>query len=123
LKFDAGGWDAYVEANRMFCQAVAERFQPGDLVWVHDYHLLLLPQMLRAELPDAAIGFFLHIPFPSAEIFPILPRREDQQFRASLRSGSIAQNACFWTTAGLGSTTAPMRSCGLVQPLGADLLL
>ena len=41
-----------------FCQAVVERFQPGDLVWVHDYHLLLLPQMLRAELPNAAIGFF-----------------------------------------------------------------
>src|SRR5262249_25597253 len=77
LRFDATSWDAYVEANRIFCQAVVEQFQPGDLVWVHDYHLLLLPQMLRAELPDAAIGFFLHIPFPSGEIFPILPRREE----------------------------------------------
>src|SRR6267154_6886274 len=77
LRFDAKDWDAYVAANRIFCQAVAERHQPGDLVWVHDYHLMLLPQMLRAELPDAAIGFFLHIPFPSGEIFPVLPRRED----------------------------------------------
>ena len=77
LKFDAKDWDAYVAANQIFCQAVAERHQPGDLVWVHDYHLMLLPQMLRAELPDAAIGFFLHIPFPSGEIFPVLPRRED----------------------------------------------
>jgi trehalose 6-phosphate synthase/phosphatase len=77
LRFDATSWDAYVEANRIFCQAVVERFQPGDLVWVHDYHLLLLPQMLRAELPNAAIGFFLHIPFPSSEIFSILPRREE----------------------------------------------
>ena len=104
LRFDAAGWDAYVEANRIFCQAVVERYQPGDLVWVHDYHLMLLPQLLRAELPDAAIGFFLHIPFPSSEIFPVLPRREEllrgllgadlvafqthghlQQFRASLR--------------------------------------
>jgi len=77
LKFDAKAWDAYVEANRIFCRAVVERYQPGDLVWVHDYHLMLLPQMLRDELPDAAIGFFLHIPFPSSEIFPILPRREE----------------------------------------------
>jgi trehalose 6-phosphate synthase/phosphatase len=77
LRFDAGGWESYVEANRIFCSSVVEHYQPGDLVWVHDYHLMLLPQMLRAALPDAAIGFFLHIPFPSAEIFPILPRREE----------------------------------------------
>jgi trehalose 6-phosphate synthase/phosphatase len=77
LKFEAEDWNAYVEANRFFCKAVVDRHQPGDVVWVHDYHLMLLPQMLRNELPDAAIGFFLHIPFPSGEIFPVLPRRED----------------------------------------------
>ena len=77
LKFDAKDWQAYIEANRIFCRAVVDRYKQGDLVWVHDYQLMLLPQMLRAELPDAAIGFFLHIPFPSSEIFPILPRRED----------------------------------------------
>jgi trehalose 6-phosphate synthase/phosphatase len=77
LKFDAKSWEAYVEANHTFCKTVAERYRPGDLVWVHDYHLMLLPQMLRDELPDAAVGFFLHIPFPSSEIFPILPRREE----------------------------------------------
>jgi trehalose 6-phosphate synthase/phosphatase len=77
LKFDAKGWEAYVEANHIFCKAVVERYRPNDSVWVHDYHLMLLPRMLRDELPDAAIGFFLHIPFPSSEIFPILPRREE----------------------------------------------
>jgi trehalose 6-phosphate synthase/phosphatase len=77
LKFDAKAWDAYVEANRLFSMRVVERYRPGDLVWVHDYHLMLLPQMLRDQLPDATIGFFLHIPFPSSEIFPILPRREE----------------------------------------------
>jgi trehalose 6-phosphate synthase/phosphatase len=77
LKFDAKAWESYVEANRIFSKAVAERYRPGDLVWVHDYHLMLLPQMLRHELPDAAVGFFLHIPFPASEIFPILPRREE----------------------------------------------
>src|SRR5215469_2464439 len=77
LKFDAKDWEAYVEANRMFCDAVVTRYKPNDLIWVHDYHLMLLPQMLRDKLPNAAVGFFLHIPFPSAEIFPVLPRREE----------------------------------------------
>jgi len=77
LKFDAKDWQAYVEANRIFCDAVVNRYRPNDLIWVHDYHLMLLPQMLREKSPDAAIGFFLHIPFPSSEIFPVLPRREE----------------------------------------------
>jgi trehalose 6-phosphate synthase/phosphatase len=77
LKFDAKDWEAYVEANRIFCKAVIDRYRPNDLIWAHDYHLMLLPQMLRDKLPDAAIGFFLHIPFPSSEIFPVLPRREE----------------------------------------------
>src|SRR5215472_12489119 len=77
MKFDPQAWEAYVEANRIFCRAVADQYRPGDLIWVHDYHLLVLPQMLRHALPDAAIGFFLHIPFPSAEVFPVLPRREE----------------------------------------------
>ena len=77
LKFDAKDWHAYVEANQVFCDAVVSRYRPNDLIWVHDYHLMLLPQMLRERLPDAAVGFFLHIPFPSSEIFPVLPRREE----------------------------------------------
>jgi trehalose 6-phosphate synthase/phosphatase len=77
LRFDAQSWEAYVEANRIFANKVVERYKPNDLIWVHDYHLMLLPQMLREKLPDAAIGFFLHIPFPSSEIFPVLPRREE----------------------------------------------
>src|SRR5579864_3346477 len=77
LRFDAKSWEAYVEANRIFCKAVIDRYRPNDLIWVHDYHLMLLPLMLRDKLPDAAIGFFLHIPFPSSEIFPVLPRREE----------------------------------------------
>jgi trehalose 6-phosphate synthase/phosphatase len=77
LKFDAKHWEAYVEANRIFSEAVVNRYRPNDLIWIHDYHLMLLPQMLRDRLPDAAVGFFLHIPFPSSEIFPVLPRREE----------------------------------------------
>jgi trehalose 6-phosphate synthase/phosphatase len=75
--FDASGWDAYVETNRIFADAVAREMRPGDLVWVHDYHLMLVPQMLRERSPQARVGFFLHIPFPASEIFRILPRREE----------------------------------------------
>lgn len=77
LKFEPRAWESYVEANRLFCRAVTESYRPGDLVWVHDYHLMLLPQMVREEIPEAAIGFFLHIPFPSNEVFPIVPHREE----------------------------------------------
>jgi trehalose 6-phosphate synthase/phosphatase len=59
--------------NRIFCEAVAPLVQPDDVVWIHDYHLMLLPHMLRTTLPTATIGFFLHIPFPSFEIFRLLP--------------------------------------------------
>jgi len=69
-------WDAYLEVNEQFADAVAQHYQPGDLIWVHDYQLLLLPQLLRRRLPNARIGFFLHIPFPSEELFRTLPERD-----------------------------------------------
>ena len=77
LQFDSAGWDAYVEANRRFCHAVAGHLTPDARVWIHDYHLMLLPQMLREAAPSACIGFFLHIPFPGSETFRILPRRAE----------------------------------------------
>jgi trehalose 6-phosphate synthase/phosphatase len=77
LEYSPESWAAYVEANERFRDAVIERLRPGDLVWVHDYHLMLLPRMLREAVADVAVGFFLHIPFPSSEVFHILPRREE----------------------------------------------
>ncbi len=68
-------WQNYREVNERFCQAVLEIAQPEDVIWIHDYHLMLLPQMLHQHLPNSKIGFFLHIPFPSYEIFRLLPRR------------------------------------------------
>ena len=70
-------WESYVEVNERFADVVAEHYQPDDLIWVHDYQLLLLPGILRRRLPDARIGFFLHIPFPSEELFRTLPEREN----------------------------------------------
>jgi trehalose 6-phosphate synthase/phosphatase len=76
-------WEPYAEVNEQFADLVAQHYQPGDLVWVHDYQLLLLPELLRRRLPDARIGFFLHIPFPSEELFRTLPAR-DQLLRGLL---------------------------------------
>jgi trehalose 6-phosphate synthase/phosphatase len=73
----AAGWEAYREVNTAFADVVAAQYQPGDLIWVHDYQLLLLPKLLRERIPTARIGFFLHIPFPSAEVFRILPWRRE----------------------------------------------
>src|SRR5919106_1566197 len=69
-------WDAYAEVNERFADIVAEHYRPGDLIWIHDYQLLLLPDLLRRRFPDARIGFFLHIPFPTEELFRTLPERE-----------------------------------------------
>lgn len=69
-------WTAYQKVNQLFQQVVAENIREDDLIWVQDYQLMLLPAMIRAAFPKASIGFFLHIPFPSYEIFRILPWRK-----------------------------------------------
>lgn len=74
-KFDFKYWDAYSKVNHRFAEAVMQVYQPGDLVWVQDYHLMLLPSLLRKRLRDVTIGFFLHTPFPSSEVYRILPVR------------------------------------------------
>jgi trehalose 6-phosphate synthase/phosphatase len=68
-------WQVYQRVNQLFADAVASVARPGDIIWVHDYHLMLLPKLLKEKLPEAAIGFFLHIPFPSFEILRLLPWR------------------------------------------------
>lgn len=65
---------AYEEANSIFCDELVKIIRPGDFIWIHDYHLMLLPELIRKKRPDATIGFFLHIPFPSYEMFRLLPR-------------------------------------------------
>jgi trehalose 6-phosphate synthase/phosphatase len=76
-RYAAADWDAYREVNEQFCRAVAAVYEPGDEIWAHDYQLLLLPGLLRAELPEASIGFFLHIPFPPYDILRLLPQRRE----------------------------------------------
>ncbi|MFO7952786.1 MAG: bifunctional alpha,alpha-trehalose-phosphate synthase (UDP-forming)/trehalose-phosphatase [Bacillota bacterium] len=75
--YDTVEWETYQQVNRKFCRELMKVLRPDDMVWVHDYHLLLLPGMLRQKMPLITIGFFLHIPFPSMEIFRNLPWREE----------------------------------------------
>lgn len=76
LSFDREAWRAYETVNELFAEAILEIATPDDVVWIHDYHLFLLPRLLRARAPGLRIGFFLHVPFPSSEIFRQLPVRE-----------------------------------------------
>jgi trehalose 6-phosphate synthase len=70
-------WEAYQRVNRRFAQVTADHADKDAVVWVHDYHLQLVPAMLRALRPDVRIGFFMHVPFPPAELFMQLPRRAE----------------------------------------------
>ncbi|KAJ2469858.1 Trehalose-6-P synthase/phosphatase complex synthase subunit [Coemansia sp. RSA 2322] len=80
MMFEETAWDAYQRANAAFAEALARVVKDGDLVWIQDYHLMLLPRMLRALLDASGrrgvkIGWFLHTPFPSSELYRILPVR------------------------------------------------
>lgn len=70
-------WDSYKAVNKLFSQAVLKQASERATIWIHDYHLMLMPQQLRKNLPRSAIGFFLHIPFPSFEIFRLSPNRRE----------------------------------------------
>jgi trehalose 6-phosphate synthase/phosphatase len=75
--FDKTSWKSYKKVNQKFADAVLAQVEDGDKVWVHDYQLLLLPKLIKDKRPDVAVGFFLHIPFPSYEIFRTFPKRKE----------------------------------------------
>ncbi len=70
-------WQAYKQVNSTFCDAIVEVADAQDQIWIHDYQLMLLPELIRRKLPEAQIGFFLHIPFPSFELLRLLPWRSE----------------------------------------------
>jgi trehalose 6-phosphate synthase/phosphatase len=76
-RIEPEGWNAYESVNERFADALAQEYRTGDIVWVHDYHLLRVPALLRERIPDARIGFFLHIPFPHCDLFSTLPARRE----------------------------------------------
>eukprot|EP01113_Clastostelium_recurvatum_P043489 TRINITY_DN7201_c0_g1_i5.p1 TRINITY_DN7201_c0_g1~~TRINITY_DN7201_c0_g1_i5.p1 ORF type:complete len:847 (-),score=163.89 TRINITY_DN7201_c0_g1_i5:109-2625(-) len=77
LQYNDKLWTSYLSANQSFADTVESIYRPGDTIWIHDLHLMLVAKMLRRQLPKATIGFFLHIPFPSPEIFKVFPWKRE----------------------------------------------
>lgn len=77
VQHDVTYFDGYKKVNEIFKKAVLKFADKDTSIWIHDYHLMLLPKLIRDTLPNATIGFFLHIPFPSYEIFRLLPNRKE----------------------------------------------
>ncbi|MHC9538022.1 MAG: bifunctional alpha,alpha-trehalose-phosphate synthase (UDP-forming)/trehalose-phosphatase [Vulcanimicrobiota bacterium] len=83
--YDEAMWEHYKTVNRCYLEAVLKIIRPDDVIWIHDYHMMLLPAMLREKNADATIGFFLHIPFPTFEVFRMLPMK----WRSELLQGLL----------------------------------
>jgi len=77
IDYDQKYWESYKRVNQKFADVISENLEPKDIVWIHDYQLMLVPQMLRSKMPDITVGFFQHIPFPSYEVFRTLPWRRE----------------------------------------------
>lgn len=127
-------WADYVTMNQTFADTILRIYQPGDIVWIHDYHLMLLPSMLRQRIPNIYIGFFLHIPFPSSEYMRCLPRRKDILTGAlgatmiGFQSYSFSRhfNSCCKRILGFESSSAGVDAYGAhvavdVFPIGIDV--
>ncbi|MDK2979091.1 MAG: trehalose 6-phosphate synthase/phosphatase, partial [Bacteroidales bacterium] len=76
-EFKKDYWEAYLKVNQKFAEVIIQYCEKGDKIWIHDYQLLLLPKLIRDKCPDVSIGFFLHIPFPSYEVFRLVPWRKE----------------------------------------------
>jgi trehalose 6-phosphate synthase len=127
--FDEGWWRSYEEVNREFARVVLASTSEDDVLWIHDYHLLLAPRLIREARPDALVIFFLHIPFPPPEIFRRLPWRDEiarGMLAADLvgfHTGAYAENfrrAALATLSGVGWTAeGELVSEGRVARVGA----
>jgi len=135
VRIDPRWWEAYEQVNRLFAQVVGSVLEPDDLVWVHDYQLMLLPALLRAANPTARIGYFHHIPFPEYELLRCLPAK----WRHALIDGVLGADRIGFHTysyaeiflraarrdrgesATLGAITRPTHTARVgVYPMGID---
>ncbi|KAL4733394.1 glycosyltransferase family 20-domain-containing protein [Aspergillus similis] len=76
-RFERDSWADYVRMNQLFAERIIQEYKEGDIVWIHDYHLFLLPSILRQHVPNIYIGFYLHSPFPSSEYMRCLAKRKE----------------------------------------------
>ncbi len=88
-QYEEDHWQEYRHVNQVFGEAVVKALRPDDILWIHDYHLMLLPKLVREKFPEMPIGFFLHIPFPSWEIFRMLPRAWREEIIEGLLGSSL----------------------------------
>ena len=127
-------WADYQRMNQGFADRILQIYQPGDIIWIHDYHLMMLPNLLRQRIPNAYIGFFLHIPFPSSEYMRCLPRRKELLTGAlgstmiGFQSYSFSRhfNSCCKRILGFDSSSAGVDAYGAhvavdVFPIGIDV--
>ena len=116
-RYEEECWDEYKQVNRIFAEAVIKVLRPDDLLWVHDYHLMLVPGLVRERFPDLPIGFFLHIPFPSYEVFRLLPRA----WRVGLIEGVLGSSLVGFHTHDYTRDflTSVLRTAGYEHQLGS----
>ena len=76
-QYETSYWEAYRHVNQLYADLIVKYIQKDDILWIHDYHLMLLPKLIREQFPKVSIGYFKHIPFPSFEIFRLLPWRQE----------------------------------------------
>ena len=86
--YETEDFNKYKEVNEKFANTVLEIAKKDDIIWVHDYHLMILPKLLREKLSNAKIGFFLHIPFPSFEVIRLIPK----EWRKEMLTGVLGAN-------------------------------
>ena len=115
-RYEEDYWEEYQRVNRTFSEALCEILRPDDMLWVHDYQLMLLPRLVRERFPELAIGFFLHIPFPSYEVFRLLPRVwRSELVEGLLGAGLIGFHTHDYTRDFL---TSVLRTAGYEHQLG-----
>jgi len=115
-RYEEDYWQEYKQVNRTFAEALLPVLRPDDLVWVHDYQLMLLPRLIRERFPEIPIGFFLHIPFPSYEVFRLLPKTwRDEIIEGLLGSSLIGFHTHDYTRDFL---TSVLRTAGYEHQLG-----
>jgi trehalose 6-phosphate synthase/phosphatase len=116
-RYEEDYWQDYVRANQTYADALLKVLRPGDVLWVHDYQLMLVPRMIRKHFPEMPIGFFLHIPFPSFEIFRLLPR----VWRSELIEGVLGASVVGFHTHDYTRDflTSVLRTVGYEHQLGS----
>ncbi|MBN9294561.1 MAG: bifunctional alpha,alpha-trehalose-phosphate synthase (UDP-forming)/trehalose-phosphatase [Flavobacteriia bacterium] len=90
IEYSEEDFEAYKTVNDVIAQKIDEIYKPGDIIWIHDYHFLGLPALVRKRQPKAPVGFFLHIPFPDFEMFRILPDRTRRYLLEGILGSNLA---------------------------------